>query len=156
MSVAAARSIREDVLLRTTLRIGAGLSDACLAAVVHALQRVPGVLTVDADADNAQVFVAHDAAVPTAALVGAVHQSGSVAKAIAAPGKVRVSPEPAGTPSSVQRRSLLAVVGFAAVLAMIVIDIALANSPERRWLFIIPFAVLWAFALLRTTLARRS
>ncbi len=147
---------RDNGLSRTTLRVGAGLSGPTLAAVIHALQRVPGVLTVEVDADRAQAFVAHDAAVPITSLVTAVRQAGSTARAVVAVNVAVAPAEPAGAPQTMRRQPLLTVVGLAAVLAIIVIDSLLASTPEKRWFFIVPVVALWAFVLLRATLTRRS
>jgi hypothetical protein len=155
MSVPATRPVRADGLIRTTLRIDAGLSATSLFAVVHALQRVPGVLTVEGDAENAQAFVAHDAAVPAAALVAAARRAGSAAKTVVTAGVVVASASPGDTPQK-RRRPLLSAVGVAAMLAIICIDVALANSPEKRWIFIFPVIAFWAVALVRATLRRRS
>ena len=156
MSLAAGRPGRDDGLTRTTLGIGRGLPASSIAAVVQALQRVPGVLTVDADAENAQAFVAHDDAVPTASLVAAANRAGAAPKAVAAPCATVASVKTGGAAQSIPHRPFLAVVGLAAMLAVILIDIALPNSPDKRWLFIVPVILLWAFILLRATLVRRS
>jgi hypothetical protein len=50
----------------------------------------------------------------------------------------------------------MAVVGLAAMLAVVFIDIALPNSSDKRWFFIVPVILLWVFMLLRATRARRS
>lgn len=156
MTVAASRPVRDDGLRRTTLRIGAGRSTASIAAIVSALQRVPGVLTVQADTAGAEALVAHDAAVPLESLVAAVKRAASTVMAVAIDGNGAERPATSDTPQTLKSQPLLTVVGLAAVFAIVVIDITQAGSPERRWLFIIPVVVLWAFVLLRTMLARRS
>jgi hypothetical protein len=51
----ASQSVRRDLLTRTTLRLGS--SPARSIQVIRALQRVPGVLTVEADARGASALV---------------------------------------------------------------------------------------------------
>jgi hypothetical protein len=65
------RSAREDFLTRTTVRLGNGTAPDAIEQVVRALQRVPGVLTVQPDAGGANALVAHDAAVPLSSLIAA-------------------------------------------------------------------------------------
>lgn len=152
MSTVASLRIRNDGLSHTTLRMGRGLSAASVAEVVRALQRVPGVLTVNADAENAQAFVAHDAGVPMTALVAAANGAGAAAKyAVAANAGATT-----GGPPQMQHRPILAGVGLVAMLVVVLIEIAFPNSPDKRWLFIMPVITLWAFMLLRATLVRRS
>jgi hypothetical protein len=146
--------VRDDGLSRTTLSIGRGLPASSIGKIVQALQRVPGVLTVDADANDAQALVAHDAAVPTASLVAAANRAGAAANVVAAT-CAAVAPDDAGEPQRMQRHPLLMALGPAAMLAVILIDIALPNDPEKRWFFIVPVILLWAFVLLRATLTRR-
>ena len=155
MSVAAGRPIRDDGLSRTTLQIGRGVPASSVAEVIRALQRVPGVLTVDADAENTQAFVAHDAGVPTEALIAAARRGGVAAKAVTVP-CAAVLPVEIGAPRQMQRHRYLAAVGLAAMLAIVLIDVALPNSPEKRWFLNMPVVLLWAFILLRATRSRRS
>jgi copper chaperone CopZ len=147
--------VRDDGLSRTTLSIGRGLPASSIGQIVQALQRVPGVLTVDADAEKAQAFVAHDAAVPAAALVAAASRAGAAANVVATT-SAAVAPDATGVgPQKMQRHPLLAAVGLAAMLAVILIDIALPNNPEKRWFFVAPVILLWAFILVRASLTRR-
>jgi hypothetical protein len=68
-----------------------------------------------------------------------------------------VAPDAAAVePHRLQRHPLLAAVGLAAVLAVILIDIALPNTPAKRWFFVVPVILLWAFVLVRASLTRRS
>jgi len=152
MSVSARLPVRGNGLSHTTLRIGRGLPTSSIAEVIHALQRVPGVLTVDADVENAQAFVAHDAAVPLVALVAAANRSGAAAISVTASSAAAIG----GAPQGMQRRPLLAGVGLAAMLLLVLIDIAFPNDPEKRWLFVVPVILLWGFTLLRAMLVRRS
>jgi cation transport ATPase len=156
---AARRPVRDDGLSHTTLRIGSGLSAATVAAVIQALQRVPGVLTADEDAERAQALVAHDSGVPIAALVAAANRAGAAAEAeaVAASHTLVASVAGRGAPQRrARRRSVLAAVSLAAILAFIVMEIALPESPDKRWLFVVPLALFWAFIFLQGTRSRRS
>ncbi|MDQ6944612.1 MAG: heavy-metal-associated domain-containing protein [Candidatus Eremiobacteraeota bacterium] len=156
MSVSPWHPVRDDGLNRTTLSIGSGLPTSSIGKIVQALQRVPGVLTVDADTENAQAIVAHDAAVPTASLVAAASRAGAAANVVAAATCAAAAPdENGGKLQTMQGHRFLAAVGVAAMLAVIVIDFALPNNPEKRWFFVMPVFLLWAFIVLRTTAARR-
>jgi hypothetical protein len=156
VNVAASRTVRDDGLTRTTLRIGKDLPAASIAQVVHELQRVPGVLTVHADAESAQAFVAHDAAVPASSLVAAASCTGTAASIIAAPTRASAVSVKAGVaPRGLQRRQPLIIVGLAAMLAVLV-DIVVPEGPSKHWFYIMPAAVLWIFVLLRATLSRKS
>jgi hypothetical protein len=152
MTIAATLPLREDGLTRTTLRIAKGLAPAQVAQVVHALQRTPGVLTVDMDAEAGQAIIAHDAAVPAAWLVTAAGAGAGVASAarplvLAAPSAV--------APVQTQNRRLL-LTGLAALVALVLIDLALPIAPDQRWLFVAPVVVFWAVVLLRASSGRRS
>jgi hypothetical protein len=141
-----------DFLTRTTLRLGRGPA-ASVAEAVHALQRVPGVLTVEADALNAQAVVAHDAAVPLASLFAAVTSVGGAATIVA---DLRAGTAAAATiPLFLGKRRQIKSVAVVAMLAVIVIDLTFAGSPEKRWLFIVPIALLWAFVIIQALGARR-
>jgi hypothetical protein len=156
VTFAASRGVRDDGLTRTSLRIGRDLSASSIAHVVHALQRVPGVLTVDADAENAQMFVAHDAAVPTASLVTAASCAGAAASVVVAATRATgaaVVTSVAAVPGL--RQSQLTIVAMVAMFALVLIDVAFPNSPNKHWFFVMPVVVLWAFILLRATLNRK-
>jgi hypothetical protein len=152
MTIAATVPVRADGLTRTTLRIVRGLPPALVAQAVHALQRTPGVLTVEMDAERGQAVVAHDAAVPVAWLVAAAGAGASVASA--ARPLVLAAPAPVA-PVRMQNRRLL-LTGLAALLALVLIDLALPIAPDQRWLFVAPVVVFWAVALLRASIGRRS
>ena len=157
MSAAASRAVRDDGLTRTALRIGRDLPASSIAQVVHALQRVPGVLTVVTDTENAQAFVAHDAAVPTASLVAAASCTGTAASVVvvASTRANGASVEIGDAPRRAQRRQLV-IAGMAAMFVLALLDIAFPNSPYKHWFFMMPLVLLWTFILLRTTLSRRS
>lgn len=46
-------------------------------------------------------------------------------------------------------------VAVLAMLAVIVIDMMFPNNPEKRWLFIVPLGLLWAFTIIEGLIARR-
>ena len=127
---------RGDVLTRTTLRLSSGPAPLAIEQVVRALQRVPGVLTVEADASGASAIVAHDAAVPLTSLVAA---AGSTATTLVA---------------RPLNRQYLRFIAIAAILAVLIIDVTFPTSPDKRWLFLAPVAAFWGFFVFRE-LARR-
>lgn len=147
MSATVGQFAQDDGLIHTTLRIGRGLSTSSVDEVIRALQRVPGVLTVAADAEHAQAFVAHDAGVLAAALVAAANRAD-------------VSPSAAistrATEAKDARRYVVGAVGLAAMFAILVLDFVLPSSPDKRWAFIMPVVFFWTFILLRATGPRRS
>ena len=151
----ASQSARGDLLTRTTLRLGNGPAPLAIEQVIRALQRVPGVLTVESDAGGASALVAHDAAVPLTSLVAAASLAGAAAKVV---GEMRGLPVSAATrllPKSMDRSRHLRGVAVAAILAVIIVDMAFPTSPERRWLFLAPLAVLWAFVVFKALSGRR-
>jgi len=153
MIIAATLPVRDDGLTRTTLRIVKGLPPALVEQALHALQRTPGVLTVDIDAARGEATVAHDAAVPPASLVAAAGIGASVASA-ARPLVFAAAPA-AVMPARSQNRRLL-VTGLAALFALVAIDVALPIAPDKRWLFVAPVVMFWAVVLLRASIGRRS
>jgi len=150
----ASQSGRGDLLTRTTLRLGCGPTPLAIDQVIRALQRVPGVLTVEADAGGANALVAHDAAVPLTSLVAAASLAGNPAKVT---GEIRELPAPAATaplPKSMAQQHLRAI-AIAAILAIIIIDMAFPNSPGKRWLFLVPITVFWAFIVFKALAGQR-
>ena len=153
--VSASQSARGDLLTRTTLRLAGGPPPSAIDKVIQALQRVPGVLTVEADATGANALIAHDAAVPLPSLVAAAGFAGATASVV---GEVR------GLRASVATTPLLAMVpaqhlrgvAVAAILAVILVDLAYPNSPEKRWLFLVPLAVMWMFVMYKALAGRRQ
>jgi hypothetical protein len=86
-----------NILTRTTLQVDESLPTPSIAQLVHALQRVPGVLLAEIAAGSARAIVAHDAAVPSASLLAAAEGAGVHARIVAetrapAPSAERVSP----------------------------------------------------------------
>jgi hypothetical protein len=49
----------------------------------------------------------------------------------------------------------LRAIAIAAILAVIIIDMAFPNSPQKRWLFLLPLAALWAFVVLKALVGQR-
>jgi hypothetical protein len=150
----ASQSARGDLLTRTTLRLGCGPAPLAIEQVIRALQRVPGVLTVEADAGGASALVAHDAAVPLTSLVAAASSAGAAAKVV---GATHEPPALAATtllPKSMARPHLRGV-AIALILAVIIIDMTFPSSPEKRWVFLVPVAVLWAFVVFKELAGRR-
>jgi len=47
-------------------------------------------------------------------------------------------------------------VAVAAILAVIIIDMVFPDSPENRWVFLAPLAVLWAFVVFKILAGRRQ
>lgn len=137
-----------DMLTRTTLRFGRGFAASSIGQVVVALQRVPGVLTVEADAVNAQALVAHDGAVPFESLFAAANSIGGVAAVVTDPCAATANPVLYGKHRRIKS------VAVAAILAVVVIDLTFPNTPEKRWLLMVPAAVLWAFIMIEAFIAR--
>ncbi len=141
-----------DFLTRTTLRLGRGPVALSIAQVVRALQRVPGVLTVEADAVDAQALVAHDAAVTLTSLFAAVNSAGGAATVVA---DSRGGAAATARPLLHGKRRHIKSVAVLVMLAVIVIDITFPNNPEKRWLFIAPVVLLWTFMIIEGLVARR-
>ncbi len=148
----AAHGGQEDLLTRTMLRFGPSASS--IEQLVRALQRVPGVLTVEADAIHAEALVAHDGAVPVASLVAAANTAGRAVDVVTA------SPDgvvpTATSPMSHGKYARLKSAAVMAILAVIIIDMIFPSSPEKRWVSLVPLALLWSLVILRTFVARRS
>ncbi len=114
-----------DSLTRTTLQIGGSPSQSLISDVIHALQRVPGVLLADVNPVNAQALVAHDGAVPTGALVSAASGVGATATIVAdkaAPSEGRLLPlsAAASVPASILARPTIVLMMVAAVAHVLI------------------------------------
>jgi copper chaperone CopZ len=142
----------QDFLTRTALHLGRSPATASLAHVVHALQRVPGVLTVAVDAVNGRALVAHDSAVPLASLVAAVNSVGESATVVA--GSVDGA-APADAPSFVGKLRRIKGAVVLAILAVIVVDMTFLKSPAKLPLFLVLVALLWALVITEGLVARR-
>jgi hypothetical protein len=150
----ATQSARGDLLTRTTLRLGCGPAPLAIQAAVRALQRVPGVLTVEADTEGASALVAHDAAVPLTSLVVAASLAGKAAKVVGEVGRRPAIAAATPLPKSVDRAHLRGV-AIAAIVAVVIIDLAFPSSLEKRWLFLAPLAAVWALVVFNALAARR-
>jgi hypothetical protein len=142
----------QDFLTRTALRLGRCPATASVAQVVHALQRVPGVLTVAFDTVNAGVLVAHDAAVPLASLVAAVNSVGESATVVADSVDAAA---PTDAPSIFGKLRQIKGAAVLAILVVIVIDMTFLNSPAKIPLFLALVALLWALVITESLAARR-
>jgi hypothetical protein len=148
------RGDARDALTRTTLRLGDGAPASSLAHVVRALQRVPGVLTVEAVASNTEARVAHDGGVPLASLVAAIGSVGVLAT-VGSDVASRVLPARTATPSNTSNRHLpnAAVV---AILTVVLIETVFPVNSEKRWIFIMSLVLLWSIGLVaRLAVTRR-
>ena len=155
MSATIGQFSRDDGLIHTTLRIGQSLSTSSVNEIIRALQRVPGVLTVAADAEHAQAFVAHDPGVLATTLVAAANRADVSSSAVVSSSATEASLE-TGTPTKDARRHVVGAVGLAAMCAILLLDFILPTSPDKRWVFIMPVVFFWTFILLRATGPRRS
>src|SRR5277367_3082644 len=72
-----------DLLTRTIIKIDGSMTAPAISRVVQALQHVPGVLLVEADAASACAIVAHDPAVKPEWLLAAVLGAGERATIVA-------------------------------------------------------------------------
>ncbi len=149
---AARQDVHGDSLTRTTLRLGQGPVASTIAHVVHALQRVPGVLTVDLDTVNAQALVAHDSAVPLASLVDAVNSAGGSATVVT--DCVDGAVPTAKVPLFFGRRQIKSA-AVVAILALNIVNMTLGNSHEKRSMFIGAIVLLWAFVLIEGLVTQR-
>ncbi len=136
-----------DSLTRTTLQIDGAMSRLLNAAMIHALQRVPGVLLADVDTATAQAIVAHDGAVPTASLVSAALRAG-VATHILAAAPIPAAPAAAesaiaATVRKPRPREFLVMGAMVAIVFLI--DAFVPNSPQKRYMLEIDLLAIWVF-----------
>jgi len=147
--------VANDLLTYSTLRLGGGLSAPSIAKLIHALQRVPGVLTAEVDAANTRAFVAHDVAVPAASLIAAAISTGAAANLIA---DTRVAPAPrtAEPSQAAMRRRLFMNVWIGIIVVVALIEIAIPTTPQNeRWLLIVPVVSFWGFIAVNAFINRR-
>ncbi len=142
----------QDFLTRTALRLGGSPATASVAQVVHALQRVPGVLTVAVDAVNGRALVAHDAAVPLASLVAAVNSVGESATVVA---DSVGGAAPADAPSFVGKLRQIKGAVVLAILAVIVVDMTFLKNTAKFPLLLVLVALLWVLVITESLAARR-
>jgi hypothetical protein len=143
------------LLTRTTLQMDECLSTPSIAQVIHALQRVPGVLLAEITTGTARAVVAHDPAVPTASLLAAAAGAGVPAKIIADTRAPTVSPGMARPAVDMPTRSFLMLAG------LLVFMLALTEAMRPTLAishFVLPALLLsvWAFIIARAILSRRT
>jgi hypothetical protein len=145
-----------DLLTRTTLQLDAGASAEAVREMVRTLQRVPGVLLADL-AGGDRAIVAHDAAVPTAALVAAAHQVGVRAHIVADAPSRTGDGNPGETVVLRQhaRMRTMVTVTAAVFLALTFIETGIANITLRHALSMALMASLWVFFIAEAIVARR-
>jgi hypothetical protein len=146
-----------DLLTRTTLQLDAGVSAETVREMVRTLQRVPGVLLADL-AGSDRAIVAHDSAVPTAALVAAAHQAG-VRAHIVIDAASRTGDGKAGgsvTPRQHARMRMMVIVTASVFLALTLIETGISNVPVRHALSLVVMTSLWVFFIAEAIVARRT
>jgi hypothetical protein len=151
----AARGTGGDLLTRTTLRFGSNPSPSAIEQVVRALRRVPGVLTVETDAGASNALVAHDAGVPTASLLAAAKLAGVEVKVVPDVCARLALAAPVTIAQPLNQRHLRSV-AIAAILGVIIIDMTFPHSPDKRWVYLIPLAMVWAIIVVGSLAARRQ
>jgi hypothetical protein len=141
-----------DMLTRTTLTVGAELPTAA-APLIAALKRVPGVLLAEWLPAQARAVVAHDAAVPLAALIAAARGIGVQARVLTEkPAAAAATMVPASAPG-LRARSLLT------VAAVLLVAVALMETMFPRLAsnhLVLPLLLtgVWAFFLTDAFLRR--
>jgi hypothetical protein len=157
-----------DSLTRTTMHVDGTLSLPLVAGVVHALQRVPGVLLADLDAGTARLTVAHDGAVPVASLIAAAARAGVTTRVLRTgvapdPGvpqraaAVARSDRPAGGSLTIGIRPRIMVVAMSLLIgAIVLIDLAVPNVEQKRALLEGGVIAIWIFFFATTFLRRRQ
>jgi hypothetical protein len=158
-----------DSLTRTTLHVDGATSAVLVANVVHALQRVPGVLLADLDAATARLVVAHDGAVPVTSLVAAATLAGVNARVVRSgptrdPGVPSVAAAAplertrAAAPfwSRISGRGRIMLVAMSLLIgATVLVDVAVPNITQKRALFDGGIVAIWIFFFASTYLRRR-
>ncbi|MFY9779760.1 MAG: hypothetical protein WAJ85_04530 [Candidatus Baltobacteraceae bacterium] len=143
------------LLTRTTLQMGEGLSTPSIAQVVHALQRVPGVLLAEITSGTARAVVAHDPAVTAASLLAAAAGAGVPAKIVTDTRAPTASPGMALPAVDMPTRRLLMLAG----LLVFILALTEAMRPTLAISrFVLPLLLLsvWAFIIARAVLSRRT
>jgi hypothetical protein len=115
-------------LTRTTIAVASDLSPPLIAQLVAALQRVPGVLLADWVAASAHAVVAHDAAVPVAALEAAAASTGLKARILSAPPML-----PARTAVITTAPAMTALRLFTVAVAVLVLLAVAYTFGPRAW-----------------------
>jgi hypothetical protein len=144
-----------DILTRTTLQMDGSLSPPSIANVVHALQRVPGVLLAEINAAGARAVVAHDSAVSTASLLAAAAGAGERATIVADRGALPISAGTGPPFASIPIRRLLLLVAALALLQAFIGALS-PSLAKNHVLLPILLAFLWAFVLFSVSFNRRT
>jgi cation transport ATPase len=122
-----------DSLTRTTLQIGDDSTAALIAAVVSALKHVPGVLLADINPARNRVIVAHDGAVPIAALVSAATSAGVFATVVRdRPAPERAAPSAVPPPRMRAFPTIAIMAGIA--VALLLVQLFVPESVQKRLL----------------------
>ncbi len=144
-----------DILTRTTLQIDGSLTTPSITHVVHALQRVPGVLLAEINAVSARAVVAHDSAVSTASLLAAAAGAGVRATIVADPRAPAVSAGTSPPFSSVPIQRLMLFV-VALVLLQALFGAVSPSLAKTHLLLPIILSLVWAFVFFSVSLKRRT
>jgi hypothetical protein len=141
-----------DLLTRTTLQLSEGLSIPSIAHLIKALQRVPGVLLAEIAAGSSCAIVAHDAAVPGAALLAAAERAGVHASITAK------TPLPSVAASSLRGAPSRRVLTVAGVLLFLLAlgETVFPRLAGNHFLLPILLSSVWAFVIARTLFKRRQ
>jgi hypothetical protein len=131
-----------DLLAHTTLHIGEDPTPWTVTQMIHALQRVPGVLVAELDGARVRAIVAHDSAVPEASLIAAAARAGVTATIVAtaetpAIGVSSTSPVKART---TRRRVIGAATAF---VGLTVLNALLSSSAQNHWLLTVLLLTTW-------------
>jgi hypothetical protein len=134
-----------NILTRTTLQVDGSLSTLSIAQLVHALQRVPGVLLADIAAGSARAIVAHDAGVPAASLLAAAAGAGVQAK-IVSDTRPPTSAESASPLAGRSTRQLL-MTAAALLLGLALGEAFIPHLAGNKVLLPMLLACVWAFVI---------
>jgi hypothetical protein len=142
-----------DMLTRTTVQVAADLPAPAIARLIATLQRVPGVLVADWLPSSARVVIAHDAAVPVAALAAAAKGTGVHTRIVSpAPLPAIAAAGIAATPDLTPRRIFAVAVALLIVAAIfLTADPRLASNH-----LVLPLLLggMWAFVVAHAILRR--
>jgi hypothetical protein len=154
MNAGEANVERADLLTRTTLRMDSIPSADAIRQMIAALQRVPGVLLAEIAPGADRAVVAHDAAVPNAALLAAAARTGIrltlVRDARAPEAKSVRSPFPLGM--SIQH---FAALWAAAIFGPLLLAAISPHLATNRLFFPVVLGSIWAFFVVRAIVGGR-
>ncbi len=143
-----------QLLTRTTLQVDQSTAGASLADLVRALHRVPGVLFAEANAADACVVVAHDAAVPANSLVAASAALGIPANIITDTRPPLLVEKP-GWQLQVLRNRRLMIAAAVALILLTLVDVLVPDNAHKHWLLIALTTSLWVFFIAKSIVASR-